>query len=321
MVRLLSALLALLLAAGPALAGSDNTSYYNADYFTNLPVVTHNGETVHFYDDLIKGKKVVINFAYLNCNDICPLATSRMAEVKRRLGDAVGKDVFFYTITMDPKRDTPELLKMYADAFDAGPGWLFLTGDPADIDAIRHKLGDRARKLSEHRNDVILGNDVEGDWARSSTFADMNVLVATIRELDPAYRAQVHQSGGDKARGETVTLKDRPGEALYMKACSTCHTIGHGKLVGPDLAGVTGRRERTWLERFLASPARMLREHDPIMTELAEAYKGVRMPELGLQPDDIADLLHYIDERTAKSEARSGADGADQSTQVHHPHG
>ena len=56
-------------------------------------------------------------------------------------GDHVGKDVFFYSISIDPEHDTPAVLKAYAEKFHAGPGWLFLTGKKADIDLVGRKLG------------------------------------------------------------------------------------------------------------------------------------------------------------------------------------
>src|SRR5688572_22550486 len=121
-------------------------SRFGPDYFTNLPVTTQDGETVPFYDSFIKGKIVVFSFIYLNCNDICPLTTSRIARIAEKLGDAVGRDVFIYSITMDPARDTPETLKMHAEAFGAGKGWTFLTGKPGDIQKIRWQLGERSRK-------------------------------------------------------------------------------------------------------------------------------------------------------------------------------
>jgi protein SCO1/2 len=56
------------------------------------------------------------------------------------------------SISIDPVTDTPEKLKEYAEAFQAGPGWSFLTGKPEDMEAIRYKLGERSAKLTEHRN-------------------------------------------------------------------------------------------------------------------------------------------------------------------------
>jgi len=65
---------------------------------------------------------VAINFIYTSCPNSCPLETARLMKVKRILGDRVGRDVFLYSITIDPERDTPEVLKEYAEKFQIGPG-------------------------------------------------------------------------------------------------------------------------------------------------------------------------------------------------------
>ncbi len=90
-------------------------SPWGANYFPNLPLTTQDGTTVHFYDDVIKGKIVVIDLIYTHCVDSCPLETARLAQVQKMLGDRVGKDIFFYSITIDPDRDTPRVLKEYAE--------------------------------------------------------------------------------------------------------------------------------------------------------------------------------------------------------------
>lgn len=297
---------ALVLAVGSAQAAPQG-SRLDANYFTNLPVVTHEGKEVKFYDDLIKNKLVVISFAYLSCKDICPLATSRLAEVKRRLGDRVGRDVFFYTITTDPERDTPEMLKLHADAFGAGSGWLFLTGKPEDIRQIRWRLGERSRTLAEHRNDLVLGNDAEGEWSRSSPFADIEAIVSGVNELDPVWRAQERPVKAAPDSPKRFVLAAQPGKALFIKACATCHTIGHGDLVGPDLKDVTARRDRQWLASFMMAPNRMLANKDPVAVELAEKYKGVRMPNLGLQEVDVSDLISYIEAQSWKRDDEARA--------------
>src|SRR5689334_721484 len=98
-----------------------------ADYFTNVELTTHEGRTVRFYDDLLKGKIVAIDLIYTTCQYACPLETARLAQVQRLLGDRMGRDVFFYSITIDPEHDTPAVLAEYAAKYRAGPGWLFLT--------------------------------------------------------------------------------------------------------------------------------------------------------------------------------------------------
>src|SRR5690348_12953153 len=121
----------------PASAGP----HWGADYFPNVPLVTQDGKTVHFYDDLLKDKIVAIDLVYTHCPFACPLETARLAQVQKLLGDRVGKDIFFYSITIDPDRDTPEVLKAYAEKFHVGPGWQFLTGKKEDIKLVARKMG------------------------------------------------------------------------------------------------------------------------------------------------------------------------------------
>ncbi len=83
----------------------------------------------------LPGKVVVVTFIYTWCPDICPLLTAKMAWVQGELGASFGKDIAFVSITFDPQRDTKEVLKAYAEAFDADPsGWFFLTGA---VEAVR----------------------------------------------------------------------------------------------------------------------------------------------------------------------------------------
>ena len=109
--------LALFAVLTSALAPLDaQASRWGKDYFPNAAVVTQDGKTLQFYDDLIKDKIFVISFLFTTCKDICPLATSRLAELQEKLGDSMGRDIFFYSISIDPETDTPERLKQYADS-------------------------------------------------------------------------------------------------------------------------------------------------------------------------------------------------------------
>jgi len=113
------------------------------DRFLNVALTTHEGRKVRFYDDLIKDKTVLLNFFYTICTAeaICPLGTANLVEVQRRLGPRVGKEIFMYSITLDPVNDTPGVLKSYAKAFGVKPGWTFLTGEKEDIERLRRNLG------------------------------------------------------------------------------------------------------------------------------------------------------------------------------------
>lgn len=84
------------------------------------------------------------------------------------------------------------------------------------------------------------------------------------------------------------------GERLFQQRCTTCHTIGRGDLVGPDLKNVTNLRDPAWLQRWILEPDTMLAQHDPIATELLHRYNNVQMPNLGLTEAEVADLIAYL---------------------------
>ena len=111
------------------------------DYLPNTLLTNHEGEQVRFYDDLIKDKFVTINMVYTSCKATCPLTTANLVRVQKMLGDRVGRDLSMYSITLDPERDTPEVLNAYVKTFGVGSGWKFLTGKPEDIELLRRRLG------------------------------------------------------------------------------------------------------------------------------------------------------------------------------------
>jgi len=312
------AVLAAALVSAPNIAAAQSPG---SDYFPNLPVVTQDGKTVRFYDDLIKGKIVVISFIFTSCTDFCPLTTARMLQVEDKLGDVVGRDIFFYSITVDPENDTPEKLKEYAQAYSTGPGWRFVTGKPEDIRIILAKLGERRRKLTDHRNDIVIGNDATGEWSKDSLFGNLDRLVMVIRAMDPAWRDQVRTVPHDDASNTGLVFTDQPGQSLFKKICAPCHTIGVGDRVGPDLQGVTARRERSWLSSYIRNPHKMRAQNDPTALALAAKYKSARMPILGITETDAADLIGYLQSETTRlSEAKKNADAA-AGVQGHHHHG
>lgn len=286
--------IAQLLAASPAEARR-----WGSDYFPNVPVVTQDGKTLSFYDDVIKGKIVVVSFLYTTCRDVCPLTSARLAQVQERLGDKFGRDVFFVSLSIDPETDTPALLKAQADALRARPGWLFLTGKREDIDQVRYKLGERSRSLTEHRNEVLLGNDRTGEWARESVFGDLERFEHSLRQMDPSLRGEDRSMPSAEGASFNAIISGTPGQGLFHKACSSCHSIGQGDRVGPDLAGITERRDTTWLKKFIADPERMRTQGDPLALELMAARPGIRMPNLGLSAIDAEDVLVFLTKASA----------------------
>jgi protein SCO1 len=101
----------------------------------------------------LRGKVLVITFIFASCTDTCPLLTAKMAGLQSRLGPAFGPQVFFLSITVDPERDTPAVLKRYAEAHKANmAGWAFLTGSPAEIREVARRYGIYYKKTA--RGDV-----------------------------------------------------------------------------------------------------------------------------------------------------------------------
>jgi cytochrome oxidase Cu insertion factor (SCO1/SenC/PrrC family) len=304
----------------PALAAQGGP--WGEGYFPNLPVVSQDGRTLKFYDEVIKGRIVVISFIYTRCTDICPLTTARLALVAERLGDAVGRDIFFVSMTVDPVNDTPQRMLAHANAFHAGAGWLFLTGRPEHIREINGKLGERMRALNEHRNEIVLGNDATGEWARNSVMGDLDRLVMDVRAMDPRWRETVRTPSPDPSSNTGYRMSERPGEALFKRLCAACHAVKVGAHVGPDLYGVVARRPRRWLTELIMSPKQMHARRDPAALALAAEYPGVRMPDLGLTENDAADLIAYLDQRTRwlDAEGRKAAVAA-RPHQAGHHHG
>ena len=295
-----------LLSILPAFAGSP----WGANYFPNVPLVTQDGTTVHFYDDLLKGKAVAINAIYTSCKDECPLETARLVQVQRLLGDRVGKEIFFYSISIDPKRDTPEVLKAYAQKFGVGPGWLFLTGKEDDIKLVAKKLGlsrsNDAANRDGHMPILMIGNEPTGQWMRNSAVDNPRFLATKISNLMGWKEPQPGRSYTEVARDWAPDT----GAYIFASRCSACHTIGKGDSVGPDLAGVTTRRDRSWLVRYLRHPDQMLAEKDPIAVALSAKYKNVPMPNLRLSEGEIAVLLSYLEGLGGASHEHQGQNSA-----------
>jgi protein SCO1/2 len=158
-----------------------------AAYFPNALLQTHEGKQVRFYDDVVKGDKIVVfNMMYTVCANICPPNTANLLQVQQMLGDRVGRDIFFYSLTLRPEMDTPAALRDYAKLYGVKPGWTFLTGGRADLDAIRRKLGffDRDpladQDLSLHTGMIRIGNEAYDRWSMMPTLLTPRQLVNSI---------------------------------------------------------------------------------------------------------------------------------------------
>jgi len=188
--NLLAAGLGLAAVAGlAAQSGRAQARGPRADYFPNVTVTTHEGRRVRFYDDLIAGRLVAINMMYAQCTNRCPPMTANLKEVHRMLGEHVNRDVFMYSITLQPHLDRPRDLAEYVREHDVPKGWHFLTGEPQDIEAIRLSLGfysidpvvDADR--TQHTGMVRVGNEALDRWCTSPSLGKPRRIVEAIQSM------------------------------------------------------------------------------------------------------------------------------------------
>jgi protein SCO1 len=162
-----------------------------AEWFTNVEVKTHDGQTLHFYDDVIKGKIILINFFFTDCDAICPLMTENLARVQQLLAPRVGKDIFMCSISLQPEHDTPAVLAAYAKSYAVGPGWLFLTGKADDIELLRHRLGFvdldpvQDADLEQHIGTVRIANEPMHRWSMTPALVNPKAMVRTVKRVIP----------------------------------------------------------------------------------------------------------------------------------------
>ena len=180
-------------------------------HLPNVELITQDNERVHFYTDLVKDRRVVIQFMFARCKDVCPVITHHLAEVQRLLKGRVGRDIFFYSITLSPEEDTPRDLKNFGKVHGVGPGWTFLTGKPEDIFLLRKSLGffyDNPKEDADRNNHsgmLVVGTEPLLRWAMCQGGADPKWIATVIqteadapltgsvdgvKQADPAVRVQ-----------------------------------------------------------------------------------------------------------------------------------
>lgn len=169
------------------------------DHFPNVVLTNHEGEQARFYDDLVKDKFVTINFVYTSCKLTCPLTTANLVRVQKILGERVGRDLFMYSITLDPQHDTPKVLKKYATTHGVGKGWQFLTGNPEEIEMLRRKLGFqwadpvRDAKKDSHTGNLRYGNEPLMLWGAVPGMSNPGWIAKCILFADWPKAARANQ--------------------------------------------------------------------------------------------------------------------------------
>src|SRR5690349_16175334 len=197
-------------------------------HLPNVELVTQDNEKVHFYTDVVKDKRVVIQFMFTRCKDICPVITHHLVEVQRVLNGRVGRDIFFYSISLSPEEDSPKELKEFAKSHHAnGPGWTFLTGKPEDIFRLRKSLGffyDDPKEDADRNNHsgmLVIGTEPLMRWAMCEGGADPKWIATVIQTeadaplkgvVDGVKQADVAISLDPKSK-----LQSQPGSQTQMR--------------------------------------------------------------------------------------------------------
>ncbi|WP_349618499.1 SCO family protein [Azotobacter salinestris] len=191
------ALCALGLAGGVAPAGAADG---HAGHRQAVPAVPAESARVRFADvplrdqygrelrlaEAVDGRIMVIGFVYTRCTTVCPVLSAIMQKVQAQLGERAGAEVGLLSISVDPLRDTPARLLEYSRAYQAGPGWQWLTGEAAAVDETLRGLGVWSADFASHPPTLLVGDARSGQWTRYYGFTDPAVLVARIEALAAA---------------------------------------------------------------------------------------------------------------------------------------
>ena len=310
------AALALLVVSVLAPATAAAQTPWGKDYFPNVTLTTQDNKKVKFYDDVLKGKVLVVNFIFTKCGDVCPLDTAQLKKVSQLLGDKMGKSVFFYSISVDPKNDTPAALTEFKNKYEIGKGWTFLTGSVDDISLIQRKFGlePAGNTPTEHSTTILLANEATGQWIKRSPYENPQMLANLLAGHLNAKGMLMSEVGQKQSYANAVSVPNG-GEQLFRTRCMSCHTIGGGDGLGPDLMMATSKHTDAWMKRWLREPDKMIAEGDAYAKAQMAQFRGLAMPNLKLDDHAIDLLIAFMDK-----ESVTAMEGKASAEHAHHKH-
>ena len=154
------------------------------DYFSNVELVDQDGRSLKFYDEVLKDNIVVISFIFTNCQSACPLMTRNLTMIRDMLGEEERSSIQFISISIDPLRDTPSAMKEFAQKHDADiEGWLWLTGQPDDVNFVTQRLGSYTDDPEAHTTTLLAANVPNAHWTKIEPNVPPNGVVARLRLL------------------------------------------------------------------------------------------------------------------------------------------
>lgn len=156
----------------------------------DVPVVTQDGETVHFYQDLVEDKVVAMNFVFTTCTTICPPLGANFGKLQDELGEKLGRDVHLISVSVDPVTDTPERLKAWGAIFEARSGWTLVTGEKDEVTHLLKALQVFTPDIRDHSPVVLVGNAETGTWTRAYGLAPPKELAGILTEMTSSEAAR-----------------------------------------------------------------------------------------------------------------------------------
>ncbi|HSY48067.1 MAG TPA: SCO family protein [Thermoanaerobaculia bacterium] len=171
---------------GPATASDLARQRIQRMHFPNVPLYTHEGKRVMFYDDLVKGRIVTMNFFFAKCDEICPMVMANLARVQTRLAADLNKRLFMYSLTLKPEEDTVDAIREFREMHHARPGWTFLTGKPQDLERVRKGIGFSYpnpvvdKDKTQHIGNVRYGNEPLMLWAACPGMAHADFIAESV---------------------------------------------------------------------------------------------------------------------------------------------
>lgn len=160
--------------------------------FADVPLLDQDGRELRLKEDLVGDHIVVMGFVYTSCTTVCPVVSAIMQKLQKQLGERVGQEVQLISLSIDPLRDTPERLREFADRYQAGPGWNWLTGKSEAVADTLKGLGTWTANYQDHPPLIMVGDGRSQQWTRFYGFPDPNVLLARVDELSAAREHSTH---------------------------------------------------------------------------------------------------------------------------------
>jgi len=274
---------------------------------TDTALLDQDGKARRMKSDVVGDRIVVVDFIYTTCTTICPVISATFADVQKRLGDSVGRDVGLVSISVDPARDTPAALKEYGEKVGARAGWTWLTGNPQDVNSVLKGLGAYVASPEQHPSMVLVGDGRTGQWTRFFGFPSAAQIVARVNELKGARKS---------ARAEPVAKLQPVAARLEPVAAKATGSKGRDYFTDTLLVAQDGRKMRFYSD-VLAGHIVLInfmyascQDACPLITaslvkarnELGDAASQVRFVSLSVDPehDTPADMAKFAKKMNAQ---------------------